>query len=298
MKFRNIFWGIILIFFGMLFTFENLNVIDFDWYNMWRLWPVIFILWGISILPTKDIIKIAMVLVVLAGSIYYMLNDNVRWRMHEDNYTEMSSQAINQEFQVPFNDSLTTATLDMEMAAGSLTMFQTTDELVEFNKSGSLINYKYIVKQEDTCTEVRIMMEDNVTYNSKNHNRIDVKLNSNPVWDMDFEVGAAELKLDLSAYRVKSVRIEGGAAAFNIKLGDSYPLTYMDIEAGASSIELKVPETSGCELKISTVLSGRTITGFEKVDHGLYRTENFEEAENKIYMEVNAAVSSYSIIRY
>jgi hypothetical protein len=69
MKFRNIFWGIILIFFGMLFTLENLHVLDFDWYNMWRLWPVIIILWGISILPVKDVIKIGLILIVLTGSI-------------------------------------------------------------------------------------------------------------------------------------------------------------------------------------------------------------------------------------
>lgn len=298
MKFRNIFWGIILIFLGILFTLENLNVLDFDWYNMWRLWPVIFILWGISILPIKDIIKIGFVVVVLVGSIYYMLNDNVRWRMEEDNYTEINSHAVNQEFQVPYNDTMTMASLDMEMAAGSFTLYQTSDQLLNFVKSGSLVSYKYIVKQEDTITEVRIMMEDGVRLNSKKNNRVDIQLNSIPVWDMDFEIGAAEVDLDLSPFRLKSFRLEGGAADINIKLGDQYPDTYLEIEAGASSIELRVPESSGCELKISTVLSGRTISGFNQVEHGLYRTGNFEEATHKIYMDVNAAVSNYSVIRY
>jgi hypothetical protein len=298
MKFRNIFWGIILIFFGMLFTLENLHVLDFDWYNMWRLWPVIIILWGISILPVKDVIKIGLILIVLTGSIYYMLNDNVRWRFEEDNYTEMKSHAINQEFGVPYADSIRFASLDMEMAAGKFTLFQTSDQLLDFNKTGSLVRYKYIVKQEDTNTQVRIMMEDGVRLSSKQHNRVDLQLNANPVWDMDFEVGAADVNLDLTPFRVKSFAIEGGAAAIKIKLGELYPETYLDIEAGASNIELRIPESTGCELKISTVLSGRSISGFERVKHGLYRTDNFDEATNKIYMEVNAAVSSYSIVRY
>jgi hypothetical protein len=298
MKFRNIFWGIILIFFGVLFTMENLNVIDFDWYNMWRLWPVIIILWGISILPVKDIIKVGLVMLVLGGSIYYMVNDNVKWRIQSDNYTEMSSRAVNQEFQVPYEDSTTTATFHMEMAAGSLSMYKTTDQLVDFRKSGSLIDYRYIVKQEDGDVDVRILMDDDVTYRSKQKNNIDVKLSPIPIWDLNFEVGAAEVILDFTSYRVEKLDIEGGAASFNLKLGDLYPETHVDIEAGASSIDLRIPESSGCELKINTVLSGRTISGFEKVDHGLYRTENFEQAENKIYMEVNAAVSSYSIKRY
>ncbi len=298
MKFRNIFWGIILIFFGVLFTMENLNMIDFDWYNMWRLWPVIIILWGISILPVKDIIKIALVMVVLGGSIYYMVNDNVKWRIQDDNYTEISSKAVNQEFQVPYEDSTTTATFHMEMAAGSLSMYDVSDQLVDFRKSGSLIDYRYIVKQEDGDVDVRILMDDDVSYNSKQKNRIDVKLSPIPVWDLNFEVGAAEVNLDFTSFRIEKLDIEGGAASFNLKLGDLYPETHVDIEAGASSIDLRIPESSGCELKINTVLSGRTITGFEKIDHGLYRTQNFDQAESKIYMEVNAAVSNYSIKRY
>ncbi|MBU2555083.1 MAG: hypothetical protein KKF98_11545 [Bacteroidetes bacterium] len=298
MKFRNIFWGIILIAFGILFTLENLNFIDFDWYNLWRLWPVVIILWGVSILPVKDVLKVFMVLLVLAGSIYYMLNDNVQWRNADHDYTEISSHAVNQEFQVPLEDSVLTATLKMEMAAGTFDLRDITDQLVDFKKTGSIIDYKYSVKQEDTDTKIRIMMEDNIRYKSNNGNRVVVKLNPDPVWNLDFEVGAAEVNLDFSDFKVNSVDIEGGAAAFNLKFGDLYHDIHVDIEAGASSIDLKVPESSGCQLKINTVLSGRTISGFEKVEHGLYRTANFDESENKIYMEVDAAVSSYTITRY
>ncbi len=298
MKFRNIFWGIILIFFGVLFTMENLHVIDFDWYNMWRLWPVIIILWGISILPVKDIIKVALVLVVLSGSIWYMVNDNVRWRLPDEDATEISSHAINQEFQVPFEDSTATATLFMEMAAGSFYMNETTDQLVDFRKRGSLTDYRYSVMQEGADADIRIMMDDDLRVNSKKKNRIEVKLSPIPVWNLDFEVGAASVELDFRSYQVESVKIEGGAAAFDLTLGDLYPETRVDIEAGASSIDLRIPESSGCELKINTVLSGRNISGFVKYENDLYRTANFDEASNKIYIEVNAAVSSYSIKRY
>jgi len=73
MKFRNIFWGIILILVGVLFTLENLNIIDFDWYNLWRLWPVVLVLWGVSILPVKNMIKVVLVILVLLGSIFYKI---------------------------------------------------------------------------------------------------------------------------------------------------------------------------------------------------------------------------------
>ena len=73
MKFRNIFWGVILIFLGVLFIAENFGWLHFDWMNLWRLWPVIIVLWGIAILPAHSLIKTALTLLVLSGSIYFMV---------------------------------------------------------------------------------------------------------------------------------------------------------------------------------------------------------------------------------
>ena len=65
MKFSNIFWGVILIFAGVLFILQNLGVINFEWTYLWRLWPVILILWGVSVLPAHSLIKLGLVLLVL-----------------------------------------------------------------------------------------------------------------------------------------------------------------------------------------------------------------------------------------
>ncbi len=299
MKFRNIFWGIILILFGVLFTLENLNVIDFDWYNMWRLWPVVIILWGISILPVKDIFKVGFVLLVLAGSVYYMVNDNVKWRYVHDYGIETTSSAINQEFQVPYEDSITTANLYMEMALGSLKIRDTTDQLVDFSKSGSLIEYRYSFLKNDNDADIRIMMADEFRYKrKKNNNHLQLKLNPIPVWNLDIEAGMSEVNFDLSEYRVESLTVEGGMAGFTLKLGNLYPQTKVDIESGFSAFTLRIPESSGCELKINKVLSGHSFSGFEKVADGLYRTTNFDESTEKVLMEFDAAFSDFKVIRY
>ena len=299
MKFRNIFWGIILILIGILFTLENLNIIDFDWYNLWRLWPVVLVLWGVSILPVKNIIKIVLVILVLAGSIFYMMDRTVEWRNRDYNITyKHDSKPVNQEFTIPYEDSVTTATLDMEVAASSFVLNDESFDLLDFEKRGSIIDYKYSVKQTDSSVDVDIYIEDEVVLKSNSHNRINMSLNPHPVWDLHFEIGAADVDLDFSGIKISDLDIEGGAAAIKIKLGNKYPETNVNIETGASAIKVKVPEESGCDLNITSVLSGKSISGFEKIDHGHYRTANFDTAENKIYLVVETAVSSYSIIRY
>lgn len=49
---RNVFWGIILIIFGVLLLLDNMDVIDFA-EAIRTFWPVLLILWGWSILLKK-----------------------------------------------------------------------------------------------------------------------------------------------------------------------------------------------------------------------------------------------------
>jgi hypothetical protein len=304
MKFRNIFWGIILILLGVLFTLDNMNMIDFAWYNLWRLWPVVLVLWGISILPVRDFIKVILVLLVLGGSVTYMLNDNVSWYDKDfevtyfDDDDEYDYQKVDQFFTIPFEDTAAFASLEMEVAASKFTLMGEAYELVDFEKKGSTIDYKYSVKHLDDNIDIDIYIEDDVVIRGKSKNKVDMSLNPFPIWDLSYDVGAADVNMDLTSLKVANLDIEGGAAAFKVKLGNNVPESRVKFETGASSITVKVPEEAGCDLNISAVLSGKTISGFEKIDHGHYQTSNFNEAENKIYIDIETAVSSYSIIRY
>ncbi len=293
----------ILIVLGLLFTLENLNVIDFDWYNLWRLWPVVLVLWGISILPAKNIVKSILVIIVLGASVYYMLENNVEWensrsysyQFYDD---DDNSYRFEQDFTIPMNDSVKYAKLEMDVAASSFLLFEDNTDLVDFDKSGSNMDYKYTVMQQDSTAEMKIFLEDDFTVNHRKNNTIDMGVSTFPVWNMSFDVGAAKADFDLSEIKISDLDIEGGAASIDVKLGDNYYYTKVDIESGASSIKIKIPEESGCDLRISSVLSGKNINGFEKIDHGHYQTSNYESAKNKIDIEVETAVSSYSIIRY
>jgi len=306
MKFRNIFWGVILIFIGVLFILQNLHLIHFDWMNLWRLWPVVLVLWGVSILPANSWIKLVLTLVILGASIFFMVDQTSHWDDYQsrtewwDDWDKEDKTTIDQYFDVPFEDSVSEATLVLDAAAGAFLINETTDQLLEFDKRGSWNNYSYLVKKLDDKTEIMIEPEGRNIKIKKGNNKndINISLNDYPVWEINMDVGASAMDIDLTPYKVKMLDIDGGAAAFEIRLGDKYPETHVSIDAGASSIEIKIPETSGCDLQTSSVLSGRDINGFEKIDHGHYKTENFDNASHKIFINIDAAVSSYSVTRY
>jgi hypothetical protein len=304
MKYRNIFWGVILILVGILFTLENLNVIYFNVSELWRLWPVVLILWGISIIPADKWIRLGLVLLVLGGSVFFMLDRTVEWENDRDyssdwSYEDSSDYVDEQHFDISYDDSTEFATLNMEAAAGNFILRDTTSSLLGFHQSEGGIRYQYFAKKINDRVKINIQTADGkVNFKNNSDSRVRVELNEAPLWIINLEVGAASVKFDLSPFKVQKVNLESGAASLNLRLGDKYPETKVNIEAGASKIVIELPEATGCDLEVSALFSGKKIEGFEKIDHGHYQTPNFNTAANKVYLEMNAAVSSYSIIRY
>lgn len=69
MKSRNLFIGIILLFIGVIALLAALNVFDFRWTIVWRLWPMLLILIGVMVLPVKDWLKAILLILTLCGSV-------------------------------------------------------------------------------------------------------------------------------------------------------------------------------------------------------------------------------------
>ncbi|MDH3251806.1 MAG: hypothetical protein OEM41_03380, partial [Ignavibacteria bacterium] len=128
-------------------------------------------------------------------------------------------------------------------------------------------------------------------------NRIDVWLNPAPVWDIDVDVGAARLNLDLRPFRVSSLTIDAGASNIEIHLGVRYEETTVRIDAGASSVRLLIPHDAGCELREDSGVLRKNLRGMEKIRSGLYRTQNFHEARQKIFVEMDLGLARLHVER-
>ena len=322
MKFRNIFWGIILVFIGTLGILNNLNVIDFSWHKLWALWPVVLILWGISILPVKDFLKTLLVVVTLLLSVFYISTEAVnnnsfsshfRWNFHNDNYYDDDDESYNYEedndsliagnsgsFLIPFPENIKTATLIVDAVAGEFDLRDSTTNLATFKINNKYLarKYTYFVKTQGDNAKVNITFKkhENVKL-GHNKGKAVLKLNSKPVWDLQFNAGAADLEMDLSAFKVKKVDIDAGAANIDVKIGDKLKKVNVDIDAGASSITLRIPKNAACVVDVDTFLSDKTFEGFEKRD-GKYYSENYENNDTVVKISIDSAVSDVNIKRY
>jgi hypothetical protein len=300
MNTKQIFWGVFLISIGILVLLRNYLNYDFDIGDLWKLWPLLFVLLGINLMIKNNLAKSAIAGVtalILAVALYASVlgffgwfRNDVQFRFDDDDY-EVS------EYTAPYEKGMKNASLRVEVGAGSFILEQPTDDLFNATVEGRKNNYSLTTNVADNTADIRFQMKNTKLF-LKRKNRVEFKLNSEPVWDLKFEIGAAAVDFDLSRYNVENLDVDMGAASFKLKLGGNQPESRVSIEAGASSIDILIPEEVGCEIRTDVNLSSRKFRDFSKIKDNLYRTDNFDTAGNKILLELKSGVSSINVSRY
>jgi hypothetical protein len=304
MKHQNIFWGVILILIGTLVLFDRLGFFIFEWAMVRQLWPVLLILWGISILPTKGFIKLILAFTVAGISvvIYQQRAPEMRTEWKRFDFKRESQvrdrDQITQYFSEPYDETITRAKLTLDAGAGAFKLKSSDDNLVGFNKERSTMRYDFRVESYNEEATVKISQNSNIHLGKNNRNDVEILLHSGPVWSTQFNIGAGSFDFDFSGLMVDEIKLDGGAASIEFKLGDLLDKTMIDINTAASSITLYLPKNAGAILKSNAVISSRNIEGFERMSRGLYQTENYDEAVQKIDISMDAAVSSFTVKWY
>jgi len=306
MSYKKIFWGIVLIMIGILFILKNAGIVFVSWHMVWSLWPVLIILWGISVIPVNGWIKlVASLLIVIAGFLLVQRDpgsDNFSWRFDRhndwnDEWNNNNSGNNQQSLFEAYNDSIRYAKLNFEVAAGKFLIRDTSDKLIDLERKGTSGSYTMTSRDEDSLRILDLTFEQQGSvHNFKND--VTLRLNQKPVWDLDLDIGAASINFDLSRFKVNKMKVDGGASSIELKMGDLVPRADIEVDAGASSIKIQVPQTCGCEVITNTFLSSRDLKGFTKVENHRYQTPGFATNPKKIYISLEAGITSIDVIRY
>jgi len=312
MSFKNVFWGVLLLTIGLLYALRNFGVIWFSWGSVVDLWPLLLLLWGISILPVKPLFKLLGSFGVIALAVVLVLarpsGNGFDFQFGHRNWNSSSDwddtndgdpdTYRDQSFSIEAGKAGPKVTLDFNAAAGRFELADTTSQLIDFRSTGNIGPYNLTPNDGEPVTSVRIDL-DNVSVNSgRVKNEVVVRLNPATIWNINVEAGASKVDMDLKLFKVRRLELDGGASSVDIIVGSLMDTLDVDLEVGVSELSIAVPEASGCELRTDAVLSGRKITGFEKISTGLYRTEGFEKASKKVYISAEAAISSLNVERY
>ncbi len=310
----SFFFGLFLILFGSVYLMKNFGWIDVSISDAVHLWPLLLIAWGFSYIPMKENLRFVLntLLLILFFGMWITIDHSggifskkfiMTWNDQKlDIHTqddEFDSEAKEFYFKSEKPDDVTEGEVVLSVPASSLEMEEKTDLLYELVAEN--IPYDLESKMSVTGNRARIEFKIPEGFTSTRLNTdsfMELKLNPDVVWEMKLKAGASDLDLELKDFKVKKLEISSGAAEMDIVLGDKYSETVLEFTSGASSVDLYVPQTAGVQVELTNVLGNSDLKGLKKIKKGLYQSENFNEADQKIYVNFQSAMSDFELERY
>jgi len=311
-------WGLILFFLGGILLLRNLDIIEFYWRSVLRMWPVIIIIFGVNLLlPRKGLGGYASVLLTILALLFLGYqgmqpsgNTN-HWFKYESSKNskrslrsgEVKRGSTNSQFEVQSDSSIRIGHLQITGGGAEYTL-ESNDNSSIFNADidhSNEISYLNKHWQEDSTIHIDLNMNNvkSNNFNFDNHlNEVNVRLSKELVWTIFLTTGAGSSDFDLSDLKIQKLVLKGGASAFEAKLGMPLENSRIEAQSGAASIELKIPKAAACRIVVKSGLSSKNFEGFERDENGGYVTPGFATAQNKYTIDLRGGLSSFTVERY
>lgn len=291
----SLFWGLLLVVLGGMFLLNNFGVLQVTWTELWRLWPLLVIAAGFSLLATRHwlwklvsalFVILALVAVVVVGTGQYA-PDVSETRQHEQSVT--------------LDDEAKLAEVELDAGASTLDITSAdTDDVVHAVVTGRAFSLEKNERTVGTTQYVRVSSERDHGWWMMGSGKNDwkVTLGERVPMKLRIDAGASHTVADLSGLNLTSLRLDAGASSTELKLGNKATSVKVDIDSGASSLNIKVPQGSGVSLKFEGGLSSKDVADLKETAEGEYRSDDYDTASNKIDIVVDAGLSSLKIERY
>lgn len=304
MKTSKLFWGFLFVALGLLTLYTTITGSGFSVNSLLRYWPLVFVFWGISLMVSQNYIRMAfasfagLFVALIIYSVFYtgysFFDGDVRIGFNNHHENEVSNY-----YKIPYDSTVTNAKFKIEAGAGKFRLESNTEELVEINQRG-ILSYVLDSKNEDGKYDINFSMSDSHIDFSKNSisNKLNINLNKNFIWDIDLRFGAAKLDFDFSELKVNNLIYQGGASSIYFQFGELVDTLNVTMESHVSKVTISIPKNSGCVIVREGELSSFNLKDFVTQGNGIYKTENFDSSEKKIFLELNTDVSKLKVERY
>jgi hypothetical protein len=258
----RLFWGLVLIGIGGLFLADNIGLIAF---NLAMIWPLVLIFFGTFVLLGPRL-----------GS----------------GGSEMEHMALPLE-------NASEAQVSIEHGAGRLILRgpAPAGQLVEGDFSAVELHSRHENGKAILSIKSRVDGWVTLPWNwGGGPFTWDFGLTGQVPIKLRVQSGANSNELDLSELQVKSLKLETGASSSKIKLPRAAGHTIVDIDCGASSVDITVPDGVAADIRVDSGMADIAINKMRFPRNGKhYTSPDYAEAANKVDIDIDTGMSSVRI---
>jgi hypothetical protein len=290
---------------GLVFLGQMLGYLGWDvWLNIFRLWPLLLVAFGLEVLGRglrTEWLRALGSLVIVAGLAYGALVMTP---------TDWSAPRIGRE-ATSFTESaahdrgITEGTAAVTAGLGDFTL-RGGNQLATA-KGTSPLEPRFEALHDGSKATVRIDLGKGVVAPGQYDSWLDVTLDRAVWWDLDVSAGVGSFDVDVSDVPVSRMTLKAGVSEGSLKLGP--PRTPGDagavpvrIEAGVSSLTLRVPEGSPIRVKVGAGLTSIEALGawdeWRSGSDRVYESPSFDGSSTYWDITVSAGLGSITVEYY
>ncbi len=297
---------IILVVAGLCLLLANLGLLRVDWWELWRLWPLILVLVGLDILSRHSrLASAAVVLVTLAiiGGLFYVLvaQPEPLGSLLAPKPARVVSQPVSQDLA-----GAVQVEVDIRMGVGELDLaaLQDSTHLLEGDLSYSerwgappYVSYRLEGERGRLSIESRSRGGFVFPFASPNEgDRWQVRLSRAVPLSIVLDGGASSSVLDLSRLQLKELRVQGGVGRVDVTFPAEGQNMSARVAGGAGELVLRFPESLEGRIVIGGGLGSLDLgPRFRSLGNNTYETAGYGMAANRVEVRIEGGIGSMRV---
>ncbi len=280
---------VLLIGLGIIILFNNLGIIDWDFSDVLRLWPVLLIAAGLEILIGRrsalgSAIAALIVLGIIISGIWLVSAGPSADTLTAIEYPRAGAESAYIRL------APTVAHVRMR---GTTDTGQLIEGTLEIGRNARL--EKRFVEGKNPQVILETEGTNPVGYISSHGTHLwDLAIHGDVALDLETDLAIGEVDLDLADTTLEDIEVDFGIGQVTVALPTASSAEGL-IDGGIGTIRIEVPEEVGVRLIADVGLVGRTIPETYARSNNVYTSPNYNQADHKIELTVSLGIGTLTV---
>lgn len=291
-RWGKMYLGLFLVILGGLFFAQSMGWISVVW-DWSRVWPLLIILAGLSILGGHSVGMRALSFVLLLLVIVFFIGMSARpWSQR--------ASAVDEQINVAMPAEVTQAEITADFGASTVTI-DAAEGAALTGRMRSQGGMELVQSMSGTTSTVQIDEKSvpgpwfwHMGWPSR---ELTLHIPAALPTTLGLDTGASTVRVDGRKMQLTRLDIDAGASTIDVALGDLVAQAAVTIDAGASTIRVSVPRSLGVRVVTDGGLSTRNMGDLQQQGEDTYVSENYDTAEKKAEVTITSGVSTITVVR-
>jgi len=284
-------WGIFLLFLGVVFLLQTLNVLPWGlWGTLWRFWPVLIIIIGLGILLRRyNVWLVSLLVLAILGACLGIA------------FWQYGASPSIKSYSEPLGN-MERAQIEVDFAAGNINIGSLPPGSPNFVEAESEVrgrdgSMNVDFHQQDSEGRLYLSTERvNQPFWGGDGIRWEVRLTRNIPLTLTIKSAASNMELTLSELKVTELQLDIDAGNCKVTVPSSAGTTDIKVEVDVANIELTIPDEVAAKIWADIDLSAFDVDESRFPKQGdYYISDNFDTAQNRIYLEIDSDVGKVQV---